>query len=260
MANKFNGIVVTQLVPNGITVYYYDQLDSTNSDKPNDKSLWTVDNYVEHVEIVRKGLGLEHGNGKQWFLLGQSWGGMLAQEYAIKYGSNASGIVVSNMCSSIDVLKDHINNRLRPQIPKDINDKMLEYESRGEYENPDYTSLMYKYFYNQHVCRIVPWPIPVELCFYPQHNNSEMYVYMQGPSEMVPGGYLEHWSCVDRLPSATGNVLFMTGKYDTMPPDDIKKASELVPNAQYWCGNGSHCSHWDDQHAYFKRLLEFIFQ
>jgi proline iminopeptidase len=63
------------LPQNGIEFYYYDQLDSTNSDKPNDPKLWTIERFRDEVEAERKGLGLEH-----FYLFGHSWGGMLAME------------------------------------------------------------------------------------------------------------------------------------------------------------------------------------
>jgi proline iminopeptidase len=77
-----------------IEYIYYDQLDSYYSDKPNDSTLWTTEHYVEEVEQVRKAL---HLNKDNFFLLGQSWGGILAMEYALKYQDNLKGLIVSNM-------------------------------------------------------------------------------------------------------------------------------------------------------------------
>jgi len=66
----------------GVEYYYYDQLGSTYSDQPDDPSLLDTARFVEEVEQVRQALGLSRDN---FFLLGQSWGGMLALEYALKY-------------------------------------------------------------------------------------------------------------------------------------------------------------------------------
>src|SRR5262249_46200424 len=65
-----------------IEYYYYDQLGSAFSDQPDDASLWDLPRFVEEVEQVRTALKLDAGN---FYLLGQSWGGMLAIEYALKY-------------------------------------------------------------------------------------------------------------------------------------------------------------------------------
>src|SRR5262245_32557693 len=66
----------------GIEYYLYDQLGSWYSDQPSDSSLWNIPRFVEEVEQVRQALKLDSTN---FFLLGQSWGGMLAMEYALKY-------------------------------------------------------------------------------------------------------------------------------------------------------------------------------
>ena len=68
----------------GIEYIYYDQLDSYYSDQPNDPDLWTIEHFVEEVEQVRRALGLDKDN---FFLFGQSWGGMLATEYAWRISS-----------------------------------------------------------------------------------------------------------------------------------------------------------------------------
>ena len=80
----------------GIEFYYYDQLGVGNSDIPTDTSLWNIPRYVEEVEQVRKGLGLEN-----FYLLGHSWGSMLAMEYLHKYQSHVKAAVLSNMTAGI---------------------------------------------------------------------------------------------------------------------------------------------------------------
>ena len=69
----------------GIEFIYYDQLGSYYSDQPKDKSLWTNERFVEEVEQVRIALGLNKDN---FYVLGQSWGGILAMDYALKYQKN----------------------------------------------------------------------------------------------------------------------------------------------------------------------------
>ena len=62
----------------GMELVYYDQLGSAWSDQPKDESLWTVERFVDEVEQVRQALGLTKDN---FYLLGHSWGGILATEY-----------------------------------------------------------------------------------------------------------------------------------------------------------------------------------
>jgi proline iminopeptidase len=65
----------------GFEFYEYDQLGSYYSDQPNDSSLWTNERFVEEVEQVRLALGMNKDN---FYLLGVSWGGILAMDYALK--------------------------------------------------------------------------------------------------------------------------------------------------------------------------------
>ena len=69
----------------GIEYIYYDQLGSYYSDQPKDTSLWTTERFVDKVEQVRIALNLNKDN---FYLYGQSWGGILAMEYALKYQEN----------------------------------------------------------------------------------------------------------------------------------------------------------------------------
>jgi proline iminopeptidase len=96
---------------NGIEFYYYDQLDSTNSEKTNDPNLWTIERYTDEVEAVRQGLGLD-----QFHLLGHSWGGLLAIEYALKYQQHLKGLVISNMAASSESFVNHAS-KIRAQFP-----------------------------------------------------------------------------------------------------------------------------------------------
>lgn len=73
----------------GIEYYYYDQLGSHFSDQPDDRSLWEVGRFVEEVEQVRQALGLGPDN---FYLYGQSWGGILAIEHALKYQDHLKGV------------------------------------------------------------------------------------------------------------------------------------------------------------------------
>src|SRR2546430_7514192 len=82
----------------GIEYYYYDQLGSGHSDQPDEPSLWDLDRFVDEVEQVRGALGL----GLDDFVLyGQSWGGLLAIEYALHHQEHLRAMVISNMMSSV---------------------------------------------------------------------------------------------------------------------------------------------------------------
>jgi proline iminopeptidase len=84
-----------------VEIYFYDQLGSYYSDQPKDTSIWNIDRFADEVEEVRKGLGL-----KGFYVLGQSWGGRLAEIYTAKYPKYVKGLILSN-CGI--PLKDTVN-------------------------------------------------------------------------------------------------------------------------------------------------------
>lgn len=242
----------------GIEFYYYDQLESFYSDRPNDSSLWSVKRYVDEVEQVRKALGL---NSNNFFLYGQSWGGILAMEYAVKYQSNLKGLIVSNMMASIPDYVRYADEVLAPQLDPAVLKEIKALEATGDFENPRYNELLFTHFYPNHVLRLPleEWPNPVNRAF--ANINPELYVTMQGPSEFGVAGdaKLKNWDITDQLSKISVPALAMGGAYDTMDPNHMEWISTKVQNGRYLhCPNGSHMSLYDDQETYFKGLIKFI--
>ena len=235
----------------GVTFWYYDQLGSGFSDQPDDTSLWTVDRFREEVEQVRAALGLEN-----FILFGQSWGGMLGIEYALKYQKHLKGLVISNMTASIASYVTYINE-LRRQLPPETIAILERYEAKGDFHAPEYEKAMFETVYAKHLCRLNPWPEPVERTF--KHLNQKVYETMQGPNEFVVNGTLKDWDRWKDLASIRVPTLLIAGRHDTMNPADIKKMGGLVKGSHVEiCENGSHLAMWDDQERYFKVLLKFF--
>jgi proline iminopeptidase len=242
----------------GFEYYYYDQLGSAYSDNPNDSSLWNIDRFVEEVETVRKALKMDSSN---FILLGHSWGGILATEYALKYQRNLKGLVISNMVPSVPEYNAYANNVLAPKLPKDILAKIRSYEAKGDYTNPTYLQLIADNYYPEHVLRMPPatWPDPVKRAF--AKMNYPLYLQMQGPSEfgIVGNASLKNWDRKPDLNKIKVPVLSIGGEFDTMDPKAMEEIAKLVQNGQYlYCSKGSHMSMYDDQQTYFTGLVKFI--
>jgi proline iminopeptidase len=237
----------------GIEFYEYDQLGSSYSDQPKDSSLWTIDHFVDEVEQVRNALGLDKSN---FYLLGQSWGGILALEYALKYQDNLKGLIISNMmasCPDYGKYSEVLAKQMDPKVVDTI--KML--EAKGDYKNPKYFELLLPNFYKQHICRLAEWPDPVNRSF--KHLNEEIYTMMQGPSEFGIAGRLKNWDRKADPPKIKVATLTVGGKYDTMDPEHMKWMSTQVQNGRYlYCPNGSHMSMYDDQLTYMSGVIKFI--
>jgi proline iminopeptidase len=228
-------------------------LGSYYSDQPNNDDLWKTERFVEEVEQVRKALGMNKDN---FYLLGNSWGGILAMEYALKYQDNMKAVIISNMMASIPDYEKY-NMVLRGQMRKTLVDSLENYEKKGDLKNPIYVDLVTKEYYNQHICRLPEWPDPVNRAF--KHLNEHVYVLMQGPSEFKVGGRLLTWDRKADLKNIKIPTLAIGAQYDTMDPEAMEDISKAVQKGRFlYCPNGSHLCFWDDQKVYFKGVNQFI--
>jgi proline iminopeptidase len=242
----------------GIEYYYYDQLGSAFSDQPDEPSLWELPRFVEEVEQVRVALGLHRDN---FYLLGHSWGGILAIEYALKYQENLKGLVIGNMMSSIPAYNDYAKKVLMPKMQPDVLAEILRIEAAKDYENPRYMELLIPNYYVEHLLRMPAdqWPDPVNRSV--ARLNKKVYVPMQGPSEMgaTGGCKLEKWDRSTDLSKIKVPTLVIGARHDTMDPSHMKWMSAQFPSGRYlYCPNGSHSAIYDDQQTYFTGLIKFL--
>ena len=240
----------------GVEYYYYDQLGSAYSDQPKDTSLWDLPRFVEEVEQVRQALGLGRDN---FYVLGHSWGGILATEYALKYQQHLKGLIISNMMMSASSYNEYAQKVLMPKMDQNVLQQILALEKNKDYENPKYMELLIPGYYTQHVLRMPPdqIPDPVNRSF--TKLNKQIYVMMQGPSEMGLSGTLEKWDRTGDLAKITVPTLVIGATHDTMDPKHMEWVSKQVKNGQYLhCPNGSHLAMYDDQETYFGGLIRFL--
>ena len=235
----------------GIEIYYYDQLGCNNSDHPDDPSLWTLPRYLNEVEEVRRGLGLDN-----FILYGHSWGGILAMEYALNYQQHLRGLVISNMTAGTQSYLKR-TAAIKLQLPPEKLARLNALEAKQDYDSPDYEKIMMEDLYPKMICRTHPWPNSVDRAF--AHANQTIYVQMQGKSEFLVTGNLKDWERWDRLHEIKVKTLTIGARYDEMDPEDMKKMATLMPNASsFICPNGSHLCMWDDQALYFQHLINFL--
>ena len=235
----------------GVRFWYYDQLGCGFSDSPDDVSLWTLDRYREEVEQVRRALGLE-----RFILYGHSWGGMLAMEYALKYPQHLTGIVVSNMTASVAEYVKYASVLVQ-QLPAQAQAVIARHRAAGDYEAADYQKVLMEEVYSRHVCRLDPWPEPIQRCF--RTINTRIYNTMQGPDEFNITGNFRHWDIWDRLAGIKMPALLIAARHDEMSPEQIRRMGTLIPHARVSvCERGSHMAMYDDQQAYFDALIPFL--
>ncbi len=240
----------------GIEYYYYDQLGSAYSDQPDQPELWDLPRFVEEVEQVRTALKLDAGN---FYLVGHSWGGILALEYALKYQRNLKGLVISNMVASVPAYNEYAHKVLMPAMDPQALAQIQSLESAGKFDDPRYTDLLMQHYYVVHILRIPPdqWPDPVLRAF--NKLNKKIYIPLQGPSEMGSSGKLLKWDRTADLPKITVPTLAIGARYDTMEPAQMQKIAQGVRKGRYlFCPNGGHFAMYDDQKIYMSGLIQFI--
>lgn len=255
MSHEYFECMESFLPKEGIEFIYYDQLGTGFSENPNDTTMWDLPRYVEEVEQVRVALKLNKDN---FYLLGHSWGGILAMQYALKYQNNLKGLIVSNMMASCPKYGEYskvLEKQMNPEVLKTIK----ELEAKKDYSNPKYMELLMANFYNQHILRLPvnEWPEPVNRAF--SRLNSSLYITMQGPSELGISGKLTNWDVSKELKNITIPTLVIGANHDTMDPEYMKwMATQFKKGSYLYCANGSHMCMYDDQQTYMNGLIQFL--
>jgi len=239
----------------GIEYYYYDQLGSFRSDKPEDPGLWQIDRFVDEVEQVRQALGLTRDN---FVLLGQSWGGILAMEYALAHQEHLKGLVISNMMASAPLYNAYATDVLMPAMDQEILAEIKRFEADGDTTNPRYDELLMEHHYALHVCRLPLEQWPDSLTRALDHINLNIYVPMQGPSELGLSGTLSDWDRTGDIHEITVPTLVVGATHDTMDPKHMQWMSEEIPDARYLQAGGGHCSQYDDPVTWHEGVIDFV--
>ena len=243
------------LVDAGFQVVFHDQLGSYFSDQPDDPSLWEIPRFVDEVEQVRAALDL---GPDRFVLYGQSWGGILALEYAFAHRDRLRGLVVSNMMSSIPAYNDYAEQVFFPEMGEDVTARIKQLEAAGDTINEEYDALVRPH-YERHTCRLPmdEWPDHVKAGF--EHINHDIYIPLQGPSELGASGKLVTW---DRSGDLTGldlPALVIGAQHDTMDPEHMRWMAGQLPQGTYLhCPDGSHLAMVDDHDAYMAGLVAWL--
>jgi L-proline amide hydrolase len=238
------------LADTGRRVVLYDQLGCGKSDRA-DESQWTVETYVEEVGAVRDALGLETIH-----LFGNSWGGMLAMEYALTQPAGLASLMLASSPSSIPQWVEE-TARLRSALPADVQEVLDRHEAAGTTSDPEYEEAC-DVFYRRHVCR-VDYPDYVQRSFQFIAEHGEVYRYMNGPSEFHVIGTLRGWDVTARLGEIRVPTLVVTGEHDEATPAINRTVSGAIPNAESVIYAGcSHMAHVEDPAGYCRLLDDFM--
>jgi proline-specific peptidase len=216
--------------------------------------MWSVGLFVEELGVLRDYLGLQHVH-----ILGQSWGGMLAMEYALTQPSGIAGLVIADSPASMPQWVEEANH-LRSELPPEVQATLLKHEAAGTTDDPAYEQAMVV-FYRRHVCRLDPWPDCVNRAFEKLAQNPEVYHTMNGPSEFHVIGTLKDWNIVDRLGEIRVPTLVISGRYDKATPTIAETVHQGIRGSKWVLfENSSHMPHVEETERYIDVLDDFLTQ
>lgn len=206
-------------------VIRYDQLGTGRSGRPDDLSLWTVEHYVEELEVLRRALGLE-----RMHLLGHSWGASLAAAYLQARGTDGieSVIFSSPLLSTPLWVRDA--NLQRSQLPEDVQRMLAAHEKAGTTASPEYQAAS-EVYYERHMYAGKKPAATAECKAAP--DSQVIYEYMWGPQEFFATGTLIDFDVTPRLHEIDVPVLFLTGEFDEARPETVAGFQKLVPGSQF---------------------------
>jgi len=239
------------LADHGYRVVIHDQLGTGQSDRPNDKNLWTIARYVEEVEIVRSTLDL--GNVH---LLGQSWGTWLGLEYLLNFPNYVKTFICANGTAEVPLhLKDL--ERLRSSLGHETVSMMTRHEAEGTTDHPEYEAAITILNY-RHVCRLQEWPAALQRSMV--GINTDIYTTMYGPNEFSgDSGNLRDWDRRADLHRVLQPTLVLCGYYDELGPISAGRLMRGLPNAELKIfPNSSHMPFFEEPEEYWAVVTGFL--
>ncbi len=236
----------------GRCVIFYDQLGCGNSDQPHDPAMWTIPLFVEELEALRSALGLDRVH-----LFGQSWGGMLAMEYALTQPAGLASLILADCPASTPQWVAEIN-RLRAELPPDVEATLRRHEAAGTTDDPAYQEGVMA-FYRRHVCRLDPWPECLNRSLEKFEKNTEVYRTLWGASEFHVTGTLRNWDISRRLGGIRVPTLVLGGRHDEATPAVTGAVHRGIPGSEWVIfEHSAHMPHLEETARYLQVLADFL--
>lgn len=249
--DSFKGI--TEI--DGRAVVHYDQLGNGNSTRLPHKGpdFWTVSLFLEELDCLLGHLGIQD----RYAFLGQSWGGMLGAEHAVRRPGGLKALVIANSPANMKTWVAEAN-RLREELPAEVQATLLRHEQAGTITDPEYVAAS-RVFYDRHVCRVVPWPEEVARTFAIMDEDNTVYRNMNGPTEFHVIGTMKDWTIEDRLPLIAAPTLLISGRFDEATPEVVRPYVERVPGCRWVVfEQSSHMPHVEERAACLAVVSDFL--
>lgn len=245
---------VLDLASEDRAVVHYDQIGNGRSTHLRDagRDFWTVGLFVDELNSLLSYLGIAN----RYNLLGQSWGGMLAAEHAVLQPRGLRRLVIANSPASMATWLAEAN-RLRAELPPEVQATLLRHEHAGTTDSREYTEAT-RVFYDRHVCRL-PWPPELQRTFAAMAHDPTVYQTMNGPSEFHVIGTLTGWTIEDRLERINVPTLLLSGRHDEATEACVRPYVERIANARWTVfENSSHLPHIEERDRFMQVVGGFL--
>jgi L-proline amide hydrolase len=246
---------MTDLARDGRAVVFYDQIGNGESTHLPDRGadFWTVELFVRELANLLEHLGI----ADRCHVLGQSWGGFLAQEHALTKPRGLRSLVLSNTAASFPAFVEAAN-RWRAELPPEIEATLRRHEEAETTDDPEYMEACLV-FYRRHVCRLPDWPAEVNRAFELLEQDPTVYHTMNGPSEFHVIGSIRDWQSADRLGLIDVPTLVISGRYDEAAPELQETLVRGIPDTeQVILEESSHMPFWEERDAYMSAVSDFL--
>jgi L-proline amide hydrolase len=239
----------------GRAVIFYDQVGNGRSAHFSERGadFFTVQLFVDELARLIDHLGIQ----ARYHVLGQSWGGMLALEHLLSAPSGLRSAVLSNTAAAYPSFTRAVQ-RLRADLPAEVEATLQRHEAAGTTGDPEYVAAG-RAFYNRHVCRVDPWPEPVERSFAYMEEDPTVYHTTNGPTEFHTIGSFTRWSVLDRLTEIRTPVLVLSGRHDEATPEvQSEIVAGITTSEQIIFEHSSHMPFWEERGTYMAAVDDFL--
>ena len=238
-----------------LTVYLYDQFGVGQSDKPapGDFDRYTVEQYRDELEAVRQKIDPDGS----FTLYGQSWGGMLAQEYMLEYGNHVDALILANTLADTQTAYESMRSVL-DELPAEDRATIERYESQRAYDAPEYEAVL-DAAYREHLCRTDEYPRQVLSTL--ERISLDVYGLMWGPNEyiLMDTARLRGWDVRDRISDIDVPTLVLSGKYDEIKPSIARDIADRIPDSEiHVFEESSHMPFWKEPDAHYNVVESFL--
>ena len=233
----------------------YDQLGNGRSEHlPDaDAAFWTPGLFERELTALTEHLGIDG----RYHVVGQSWGGMLAFEHALRRPPGLLSVVAADAPASMRDFAEGCNE-LRATLPLEVQEVLDRHEAAGTTESEAYQRAT-EQFASRFVCRLDPWPDGLVATFDAIADDPTVYGTMNGPSEFHVVGTLRDWDVTERLGEIAVPVLLVSGEHDEVRPWVVEKAQRRLRDAEWvLLDDASHTPHLEDPERFLEAVAGFL--